>query len=101
MSNKAKNQELTIRQSVTPAKIKRLTKKALKNGFKASPAKGFNYLKNLPIGSLFQIGSGTDRGILLSCDHDAYVIITKSHSKDELGKKYISSDTEVKEITKV
>ena len=32
MSNKAKNQELTTRQSVTPAKIKRLTKKALKDG---------------------------------------------------------------------
>ena len=101
MSNKAKNQELTTRQSVTPAKIKNLTKKALKNGFKSAPSKGCVYLKDLNVGSLFQIENGSTRGVLISCEHDAHVIITKSHDKDELGKKYISAETSVKEITKV
>ena len=45
--------------------------------------------------------SGSNRGVLISCEHDAYVIITKSENSEELGKKYISSNTSVKEITKV
>lgn len=96
-----KSQELTTRKSVTPAKIKRLAKKALKDSFNHSPAKGCIHLKNLNVGSLFQIENGVTRGILISCEHDAHVIITKSYEGDELGKKYISAYTSVKEINKV
>ena len=101
MSDKEKNRELITRKSVTPAKIKSLAKKALKDNFKHTPSKGCIHLKNLNIGSLFQVENGPTRGILLSCDHDAHVIITKSYEGDELGKKYLSSETSVKEITKV
>jgi len=101
MANKEKNQELITRQSVTPAQIKRLAKKALKNSFKSTPSKGCIHLKDLSVGSLFQIESGPTRGILISCEHDAHVIITKSYEGDELGKKYISAQTSVKEINKV
>ena len=100
MSRK-KKQELTTRQSVTTAQINRLSKKALKNGVKHTPAKGYKFLKDLNIGSLFQTQSGQTRGVLISCNVNATVIITKSHDKAELGRKLIASHTEVKEITEV
>ena len=101
MLNKEKNRELITRKSVTPAKINRLAEKALKDNFNHTPSRGCIYLKNLSVGSLFQIESGPTRGILISCEHDANVIITKSYKGDDLGKKYISANTSVKEITKV
>ena len=100
MSRKRK-QELTTRQNVTTAQINRLAKKALKNGIKHTPAKGYKFLKDLNIGSLFQTVSGRTRGVLISCDVNETIIITESHDKSELGKKLIASHTEVKEITKV
>jgi hypothetical protein len=57
-------------------------------------------LKDLKLGSLFSTGGGT-RGVLISCDHDATVIITETYKSGELGKMNISSDTEVKEIIEV
>ena len=86
MVKQRKNRDLITRQNVTPAQIKRLTKKALKNSFKNTPSKGCVYLKDLPIGSLFQIESGPTRGVLISCEHDAYVIITKSENSEEITK---------------
>jgi hypothetical protein len=80
--------------------IKLLAKKALRNKPKHIPAKGYKYLKNLKLGSLFSTGSGM-RGVLISCDHDATVIITETYKSGELGKMNISSDTEVKEIIEV
>ena len=41
------------------------------------------------------------RGVLISFYTNATIIVTKSYDNDQLGKKYISSNTEVKEITKV
>ncbi len=96
-----KKQELITRKSVTTAQIERLSKKALKNGVKHTPAKGYKFLKDLNIGSLFQTEGGQMRGVLISCNVNATVIITKSHDKAELGKKLIASHTEVKEITEV
>jgi ornithine carbamoyltransferase len=98
---KKKKQELITRQNVTTVQINRLAKKALKNGIKHTPAKGYKFLKDLNIGSLFQTVSGRTRGVLISCDVNATVIITESHDKSELGKKLIASYTEVQEITKV
>ena len=83
-------------------KTKTLVKKALKNGFKSKPAKGYKYLKDLDIGSLWETSSGT-KGILLDSDINARVIITQTKVNDNpdsyLGKTIISNLTEVKEIT--
>ena len=95
-----KKQELTTQRSVTTAQIKRLVNKALKDKPKYKPAKGFKFLKDLKIGSLFATESGM-RGVLISCNINATIIVTKSYNGDQLGKKNISSNTEVKEITNV
>ena len=95
-----KKQGLITQKSVTTAQIKRLVKKALKDKPVYKPAKGYKFLKDLNIGSLFATESGM-RGVLISCDTNATIIVTKSYDNDQLGKKYISSNTEVKEITKV
>ena len=76
-------------------------KKALRDKPKHTPAKGYKYLKDLKLGSLFQTESGQMRGVLISCNVNATVIITESHDKAELGKKLIASHTQVKEIIKV
>ena len=82
-------------------KISTLVKRALKDGFKTKPASGYKYLKDIPVGSLFETGSGT-RGILLDSEINAKVVITHTEVKDYpdyyLGKKLISNETEVKEI---
>tara|TARA_R110002012_G_scaffold78822_2_gene200721 strand:+ start:8521 stop:8775 length:255 start_codon:yes stop_codon:yes gene_type:complete len=82
-------------------KVSTLVKRALKDGWKSKPAKGYKFLKDLPIGSLFETGSGT-KGILVDSDINARVIITETNVKENpesyLGKKIISNETEVKEI---
>lgn len=82
-------------------KVSTLVKRALKDGYKNKPAKGYKFLKDLPIGSLFETGSGT-KGILVDSDINARVIITETEVKENpesyLGKKIISNETEVKEI---
>ena len=80
-----------------------LIKKALKDKPKWKPAKGYKYLKDLKIGSLFTTERKT-RGVLIDCNTNAIVIITSSpNTRPEdnnfyLGKKTISDHTEVKEI---
>jgi len=82
---------------------KRLVNKALKNGFKCKPSKGYKYLKDLPIGSLFEINGGM-RGLLIDYTVNCRVIITDAPNISErerefyLGKQTIASTTEVKEI---
>tara|TARA_R100000734_G_C3315926_1_gene108154 strand:+ start:1077 stop:1328 length:252 start_codon:yes stop_codon:yes gene_type:complete len=82
-------------------KISTLVKRALKNGFKAKPAHGYKWLKDIPVGSMFETASGT-RGILLDCEVNARVIITQTNVKDNpesyMGKRIISDQTEVKEL---
>jgi len=100
---KKKKQALTTRQNATTAKIKRLVKKALKNKPKWKPAKGYIYLKDLKLGSLFETQSGT-RGVLIDNDISAKVIVTDVKCRDEdreyyLGKHIFAAHTEVKEIT--
>ena len=73
----------------------------IKDGFKAKPAHGYKWLKDIPVGSMFETASGT-RGILLDCEVNARVIITQTNVKENpesyMGKKIISSTTEVKEL---
>tara|TARA_A100001201_G_scaffold30860_1_gene33393 strand:- start:137 stop:388 length:252 start_codon:yes stop_codon:yes gene_type:complete len=82
-------------------KISTLVKRALKDGFKAKPANGYKWLKDIPVGSMFETASGT-RGILLDCEVNARVIITQTNVKDNpesyMGKRIISDRTEVKEL---
>jgi len=77
--------------------IRSLAKKALRNKPKWKPAKGYKYLKDLKLGSIFVTESGT-RGVLIGCDVNAKVIITECHDKSDIGKKIIAAKTEVKEI---
>ena len=82
---------------------KRLVKKALKDKVKWKPSKGYKYLRDLPIGSLFEINGGM-RGILINYTVNCKVIITdapnisKRERESYLGKQIIASKTEVKEI---
>lgn len=80
--------------------INKLTKKALKDKFISKPSKGFKYLKDLEIGSLFEIPSIKTKGILIEKEANAKVIIieTKNNSNSSLGKKIIAIETEVKLI---
>ena len=82
---------------------KRLVKKALKDKVKWKPSKGYKYLRDLPIGSLFEINGGM-RGLLINYTVNCKVIITdapnisKRERESYLGKQTIASKTEVKEI---
>tara|TARA_R100000656_G_scaffold115817_3_gene88429 strand:- start:329 stop:592 length:264 start_codon:yes stop_codon:yes gene_type:complete len=86
-----------MKQSKQARAIKKLVTKALKDKPKWKPAKGYKYLKDLKAGSLFVTESGT-RGVLIECDTNARVLITKCNNNDELGRKIIAAKTEVKEI---
>ena len=99
---KKKKQALTTRQNVSTAKIKRLVKKALKNKPKWKPAKGYIYLKDLKLGSLFETQSGR-RGVLIDNSISSKVIVTDVKCAEEdrdyyLGKHIFAAYTEVKEI---
>ena len=91
------------KKQITTRQINNLVKKALKNGFKAKPPKGYKYLEDLKPGSGFETASGM-AGILLECEGNARVIIGKAPNiapEDRatyLGRKIIAGKTEVKEI---
>jgi NRPS condensation-like uncharacterized protein len=80
-----------------------LYKKALKDKPNFKPPSGYKYLKDIPIGSLFETQSKM-KGVLIDCIVNANVIITSAPNIDKedrnfyLGKKLIASKTEVKEI---
>ena len=95
-----KKQGQTTRRSLSDTQIKNLAKRALKNKPKYTPAKGYKFLKDLKVGSLFTTESGM-RGVLISCETNANIIVTESYNSDQMGKKHISSHTEVKEIIKI
>jgi len=84
-------------------KIAKLANKALKDNFKIKPAKGYKFLKDIPIGSYF-ITPNLMKGILIECETNAKVIITEVPNiptEDRnyyLGKHIIGATTEVKEI---
>ena len=91
------------RKPLTTRRIATLVSKALKNKFKVKPAKGYKYLKDLEVGSLFETSSGM-RGVLINAEINANVVITNVpniSNEDKnyyLGKQIISSHTEVKEV---
>ena len=72
-------------------------KKALRDKPKSRPAKGYKYLKDLKLGSVFITESGM-RGVLIEYNTNTKVIITECHDNSDLGKKIIAAETEVKEI---
>jgi len=79
--------------------IERLKKKALKDNFKTKPAPGLMYLKDIPIGKMFETPGGT-RGVLIECEINAKVVILSVDVPDEdrnyyLGKQIIAAETEV------
>ena len=79
--------------------IERLAKKALKDNFNTKPAPGLMYLKDVPIGKMFETPGGT-RGVLIECEINAKVVILSVDVPDEdrnyyLGKQIIASETEV------
>ena len=96
-------EQIKKRKPLTKRRIATLENKALKDNFKAIPAKGYKYLKDLDIGSLFETSTGT-RGVLIESEINAHVVITDvpNISKEDknyyLGKHIISSYTEVKEV---
>ena len=80
-------------------KIKTLVKRALKNGYKSKPSKGMMYLKDLPVGKIFETKLGT-RGVLIECNTNAQVVILSVNINKEdtsyyLGKKLIGAETEI------
>ena len=83
--------------------IAKLATKALKDKFRAKPAKGYKYIKDFIPGSIFQTQSGL-KGILIECTVNARVIIVDAPSVQEedvnyyLGKHIIGAETEVKEV---
>ena len=103
MSKKTKQKEHQKYQSNQALATKRLVKKALKDKFKIKPSKGYKYLKDLKIGSLFEIDDGM-KGILINYTVNCKVIITdapninKKQRESYLGNQTIASTTEVKEI---
>ena len=79
-----------------------LATKALKNGPKWKPAKGYKYLKDLEPGTMFMTSGGM-KGILLEAEANAKVIIMDvdvhpTNIDYYLGKQIIASKTEVKEL---
>ena len=84
---------------MTTNTIERLAKKALRNNFKTKPAPGLMYLKDLPIGKMFETPGGT-RGVLIESEINAKVIILSVDVPSEdrsyyLGKQTISTETDV------
>ena len=66
---------------------------------KAKPAPGMMFLKDLPIGKMFETSSGI-RGVLIDCDINAKVVILSDGVEEEdkqyyLGKQTIAAETEV------
>jgi len=89
-----KKQRQTRKKNIS---TKLLAKRALKNKPTWKPAKGYKYLKDLKLGSVFVTESGI-RGVLIGSDVNAKVIITECSDKSDIGKKIIAANTEVKEI---
>ena len=95
---RTKNQKVTAKS----AKIKALVNKALKNGFKSRPAPGKKFLKDLDIGSVFEVFLIT--GILVETTPTAakVIIIDSKFPESEndyyLGKQSIALETEVIEV---
>ena len=66
---------------------------------KTKPAPGLMYLKDIPIGKMFETPGGT-RGVLIECEINAKVVILSVDVPDEdrnyyLGKQIIAAETEV------
>ena len=82
-------------------KAARLATKALKDKFKAKPAEGYRYLKELGPGDKFSTSTGM-KGILIRCETNATVLITECPSTSEedrayyMGKRTIGAETEVR-----
>ncbi len=87
---------------LTPKKIKKLVKKALKDKPVWKAAKGYKYLEDCEPGTAFEIEGKGARGVLIECTVNAKVIIYDApemeNDKSILGTKIIASRTEVKQL---
>ena len=81
---------------LTPKKIKNLKEKALKDKPQWKPSKGYKYLKDLELGTMFSTGSVD--GVLLECEINARVVILTGGDNISPGKTIIAAKTEVIEI---
>ena len=84
---------------------KKLVKKALKNGFKMKPSKGYVYLATIKSGEMFEVIDGTKGIHIESNDCRSVVIVTECLSarteEDKryyLGKQNWAPKTEVRRI---
>ena len=100
---KYRKSKQSSRQRMSDKRIDNLLKKALKDGVKWSPAKGYTYLKDIPLGSKFKTGS--IEGILLDVNKSAAKVLitdTKFRNEDDkkyyMGKQIIAPNTEVKTL---
>lgn len=91
------------RQRMSDKRIDNLAKKALKDGVEWSPAKGYTYLKDIPLGSKFK--TGNVEGILLNINKSAarVLIIKVMFGNDDdkkyyMGKQIIAPHTEVRKL---
>ena len=91
------------RKQITTRILNNLVKKALKDKPIFKPSKGYQFLKDVPVGSLFKLSNNT-KGILLEISTNAKVHFTdvpsiiEEDKKSYLGRKIISVHTEVKII---
>ena len=89
------------RKRTTIKSIAKLVNKALLDKPNWQPQKGYKYLKDLDVGTLFKTSSGT-KGVLINKEINASVIITdapnvaKEDKNYYIGKHIISVHTEVK-----
>ena len=93
-----KSMESLKHKTITPRRIKNLVNKALKDGFKCKPAKGYIYLEDLTTGDRFICCNS--RGIFINSNHSsALVVITEysgSNDNYHLGQQRWACKTEIK-----
>ena len=100
---KSTKSSLFSRKRITTRILNNLVKKALKDKPIFKPSKGYQFLKDVPVGSLFKLSNNT-KGILLEISTNPKVHFTdvpsivEEDKKSYLGRKIISANTEVKII---
>ena len=79
---------------------KTLVKRAIKNGFKAEPAKGLKYLKDCDLGDI--VSTSLSKAILIETGSSSCTVIVvewlgnEEDSSSHLGKNHWAPNTEVK-----
>ena len=99
---RSKRSSLFSRRPITTRRLNNLVKKALKDRPVLKPAIGYQFLKDIEPGKLFETQSGMKGVYLGGTPSSAKVIITSCNSIAEedrayyLGKRDIANSTEVR-----